>query len=110
MTLTSGERDAGGRKIVVMLSIISVLIGAVLAQRFKVFIFIPAMGIMFLGGIGAGVAQAYSVWWSLLTIVAAGASLQLGYVIGLGMLHVLEAPREEVVAPRSGTSVRNPAA
>ena len=94
----------------VMLSIISVLFGAVLAQRFKVFILIPATGIVFLAAIGAGVAQAYSVWWSILTIAAAGASLQVGYVIGLGMLHVLEAPREEVVAPRSGTSVRNPAA
>lgn len=93
-----------------MLSIISVLSGAVLAQRFKVFILIPATGIVFLAAIGAGVAQAYPVWWSVLTIVAAGASLQLGYIIGLGMHHVLKASPEEVVAPRSGSSVRNPAA
>lgn len=94
----------------VMLLMISGLIGAVLAQRFKVFILIPATGIIFLAAMGAAAAQAYSVWWSLVTIAAGGASLQLGYVIGLGMRHVLEAPRQDVVAPRPRTSVRNPAA
>jgi len=92
-----------------MLSIISVLIGAVLAQRFKVFILLPAAAIMLVVALGTGIAQANSVWWSFLTIVAAGFSLQLGYLIGLGLRHVLEAPKEQVVH-RSGTSVHNRAA
>lgn len=93
----------------IMLLIFSMLVGAVLAQRFKIMILIPASGITLIGAIGTGVAQDYTAWWIILTIAAGGASLQFGYVIGLVMRHVLEAPKEEADALRSGTSVRRPA-
>ena len=71
-----------------LLAMISLLVGAVLAQRFKIMILIPAIGIMLVAAVGAGVAQAHTVWWTILMIAAAGASMQVGYVIGLGIRHV----------------------
>jgi ABC-type transporter Mla maintaining outer membrane lipid asymmetry permease subunit MlaE len=97
-----------GRKNMLLLAMISLLVGAVLAQRFKIMILIPATEIMLVAAVGAGVAQAHAVWWTILTIAAAGASMQLGYVIGLGILHILEAPTVRAEAFRPGTSGRHP--
>lgn len=72
-----------GRKNMLLLATISLLVGAVLAQRFKIMILIPATGIMLVVAVGAGVAQAHTVWWTILMIAAAGASMQVGYIIGL---------------------------
>ena len=74
-----------GRKNMLLLAMISLLVGAVLAQRFKIMILIPATGIMLVAAVGAGVAQAHTVWWTILMIAAAGASMQVGYIIGLGI-------------------------
>ena len=81
-----------------LLAMISLLVGAVLAQRFKIMILIPAIGIMLVAAVGAGVTQAHIVWWTILMIAAAGASMQVGYVIGLGIRHILEAPTERAEA------------
>ena len=86
----------------IMLSIISLLVGAVLAQRFKIMVLIPAAGIM----LGAGAVFAYSGWWTILVIAAAGASMQVGYIIGLVIRRVLEAPGESVQPFRPNTSAR----
>ena len=88
-----------------LLAMISLLVGAVLAQRFKIMILIPATGIMLVAAVGAGGAQAHTVWWTILMIAAAGASMQVGYVIGLGIRHILEAT-ERAEAIRPGTSAR----
>lgn len=92
----------------IMLSTFWLLVGAVLAQRFKIMILMPATAIMLAPMVGIGIAQDYTAWSIILTIAAAGASLQVGYLVGLAMRHVLEAPREEAEALRSGTSVRGP--
>ncbi len=95
-----------GRKNMLLLAMISLLVGAVLAQRFKIMILIPATGIMLVAAVGAGGAQAHTVWWTILMIAAAGVSMQVGYVIGLGIRHILEAPTERAEAIRRGTSAR----
>ena len=92
----------------IMFAMISLLVGAVLAQRFRIMIVIPATGIMVVVALGAGVAQGYTVWWTISMIAAAGASMQVGYIIGLGIRHVLEAPGESTQAFRPGTSARHP--
>jgi hypothetical protein len=40
---------------------------------------------MLVAAVGAGVAQAHTVWWTILMIAAAGASMQVGYT-GAGLL------------------------
>jgi hypothetical protein len=97
---------AGANATMLLLAMISLLVGAVLAQRFKIMILIPAIGIMLVAAVGAGVTQAHIVWWTILMIAAAGASMQVGYVIGLGIRHILEAPTERAEAIRRGTSAR----
>ena len=93
-----------GRKNMLLLATISLLVGAVLAQRFKIMILIPATGIMLVAAVGAGVAQAHTVWWTILMIAAAGASMQVGYL--LASAHILEVPTERAEAIRPGTSAR----
>jgi len=93
----------------IMLATFGLLVGAVLAQRFKIMTLIPVTAMMLVPVAGVGIAQDYTAWWMVSAIAAASASLQAGYVIGLVMRHVLEAPRGEADALRSGTSVRRPA-
>jgi hypothetical protein len=73
------------------LSIISFLVGAALAQRFKVMILMPAI-VIFLGiSFASGVANAQTAWWIALMAAAAAICLQIGYFVGMGVRQVLAA-------------------
>src|SRR5437899_1324367 len=77
-----------------LLIIPSLLVGALLAQRFRIMFVIPATTVALAATVGIAVAQAQTVWWTILTAVAASTSVQIGYLIGLGIRHVLEAAPE----------------
>jgi hypothetical protein len=76
-------------------AIASTLIGAVLAQRFKIMILIPVMALVIGAVIATGFIEANSTWRILLTAGAACLSSQAGYVIGLAIRHFLEAPLDQ---------------
>jgi len=95
----------------IWLAIIGLLVGAVLAQRFKIMVLVPATAMALAAAASTGLVQVHSAGWTI-SIAAAGiASLQIGYFIGLGIRHVIEAPVSE--APRSfrpsASSARHPA-
>jgi hypothetical protein len=71
----------------IWLSIVSLSIGALLAQRFKVIVLVPATLTVLAVAIGAGVAQASSAWLIVGMIAAASVSIQVGYFVGMLIHH-----------------------
>ena len=84
----------------IWLSIVSLSAGALLAQRFRIIVLVPATLTVLVIAIGAGVAQANSVWWIVAMIAAASVSMQVGYFIGMLFQHFLGA----LLASRSSSS------
>jgi hypothetical protein len=88
------------------LAMISLVVGMVLGQRFKVLVLLPAIALALVLAIGGGIVRAESAWWIVLVAAAAATSLQIGYLIGVGIRHALVAAR----ASRSPvTSLTRPA-
>ena len=75
------------------LATVSLLVGMVLGQRFKVLVLMPTIAIALVLAVGAGVARADTVWWIVLMAATTAISLQIGYLIGIGIRHVLVAAR-----------------
>ena len=73
------------------LSIVSFLIGAGLGQHYRVLVLMPATAILLVVAIGTGVAQAQTAWSIVLMVAAAAASIQIGYLVGVAVHHVLAA-------------------
>lgn len=70
-------------------SIISLLFGATLAQRFKVVALLPAMAVvMILAAVTEG-AQPQGVWWLVKMAATAAICLQAGYFFGIVVRHFL---------------------
>ena len=63
------------------LPIVSLVLGAVLAHRYKIIILLPAMLVVTFVAIGAEALNSASS--AILTIVAAGVALQIGYFAGI---------------------------
>ena len=95
----------------VTLSTISFLFGAALAQRFKIMVLMPAMAIVLILAVGAGVMQAQTVWWIILMAAATATCLQFGYFAGIGIRHFLAAApsRESSPLTSAETSARHAA-
>ena len=73
----------------ILLAMVSLLVGALLAQRFKVLVLIPATAIVLGVAFGTGVTHAHTAWSTILTVGAAATSMQIGYlIIGSGVRHV----------------------
>jgi hypothetical protein len=89
---------------VFVLSTASFLVGAVLAQRFKIMVLIPAIATVLTLAVGIGVTNAHTAWSIVLTAAAAATSMQIGYLIGISIHDVLAA-----ASSRSSTSARHPA-
>jgi hypothetical protein len=94
----------------IWLPIVSLAVGALLAQRFKIIALVPATLMVVIVAIGAGVAQGNTVWLIILKIVLATVSTQAGYLVGMLLQHRLGA----LLASRSSslshtTSARDPA-
>jgi hypothetical protein len=72
-----------------LLGIFTLLIGMVLGQRFRVLTLVPAGFLMLLFAIAAGAALGESSWQIGLNAVIAIVCIQLGYLFGLGIRHLL---------------------
>jgi hypothetical protein len=79
--------------IMMMLLLISLLLGMVLGQRFKVLALLPAMAFVLLGVSSAGLAGSQGLWLTVIMAVGAIASLQIGYLAGISIRYFLAAAR-----------------
>ena len=88
--------------------LICLLFGAVLGQRFRVFIILPAMlpAVAFATIVAA--SQGTTAWQILATAVIAVTGLQIGYLDGVGIRHFLAAERaSRLRSKRLAISVSN---
>jgi hypothetical protein len=69
--------------------LIYLLIGSLLAQRFKVFVLLPALAVTIVLAVTLGHHHGYSAWQILIAAVEDIVCLQLGYLAGAGINHVL---------------------
>jgi len=68
----------------VWLSLVSLAVGAILAQRFKIMVLAPAtLVIVVVVAIGSAVAQTSSVWSTILMTATASVGIQIGYFLGM---------------------------
>jgi hypothetical protein len=72
-----------------ILTIVSVLTGAVLGLRFKVLVLAPVTGLLILCVPIVGLAYSLSIATIALTLGLAIAWLQLGYLGGIGARHIM---------------------
>jgi hypothetical protein len=85
--------------------ILCLLVGMVLGQRFKVLVLLPASSLVMAITIAGEMAHANTFWLLCLTAVAAAASLQIGYLLGLGIRYVLVGiPAKPLGASLTGTT------
>lgn len=73
--------------------LISLLVGMVLGQRFKVLAVVPAMAASLLVTIGIGIAHSEGLGRTVLLVALAVASLQIGYLVGVAIRYSLAAAR-----------------
>jgi hypothetical protein len=73
--------------------LISLLVGMVLGQRFKVLILVPGIGLALIFTIAAGVARADGAGTIVLMATAVITSLQIGYLVGTGIRQFSAAAR-----------------
>ncbi len=91
----------------IWLSIVSLSVGALLAQRFTIIVLMPAMFTVVIIAVGTGVAQAHSIWWIVAVIAAANLSMQAGYFFGMLFQHFFGAFLASKSSSFSHTSARN---
>ena len=95
-----------------MLAIICLLFGMVLGQRFNVLVLVPAIALVATLSVVVGVARTDAIWSIAQTAVAAMASVQLGYAMGIWIRFVLGdiSPNRSHATPVGGSSpTRRPA-
>ena len=66
-----------------ILAVVSFTIGALFAQRFKVLSLVPATLFLLIVTGGFGMASTASVWSSVISMIVATISIQVGYFVGL---------------------------
>jgi hypothetical protein len=86
----------------------SLLVGAVLGQRYKVFILLPAMSLALICTITAGIVRAQDAWSIAMVAVCITTAMQIGYLIGTGIRAVLLQPMSQSVLDRIRRSLRKP--
>jgi hypothetical protein len=69
--------------------LIYLLIGLLLAQRFKVLVLVPALAVTIVLAVTLGYHSGYSGWQILIGTIEDVVCLQLGYLAGAGISHVL---------------------
>jgi hypothetical protein len=94
----------------IILSMVSLLVGAVLGQHFKVMVLIPAIAVVLVLAVVTGVTHAQTAWSIVIMAVAAATSLQIGYLLGIAIRHVLAAAlssrSSSLTPPATSSSVR----
>lgn len=76
-----------------LLAILMFLVGMTLGQRFTVFVLAPAIPLAVVIAVGIGIARGQTPGMITLLTVAAVACLQIGYLLGLGVLQLTAAGR-----------------
>jgi hypothetical protein len=76
-----------------VLSTISFVVGVVLGLKFKVLILVPAIGFAAAIISAGGVANGESIWHLTLAVAVAAISVQVGYLGGTVLRHILDAAR-----------------
>ena len=71
-----------------MLIMTSVLLGAALGLRFKVFVLFPVAAVALIGIEAVGFANGSGFAWLALAALAVSVGLQLGYVLGSAAIHI----------------------
>jgi hypothetical protein len=82
-------------------ALVSLLIGLVLAQRFKVLSLIPVILLTLVFAFAADLSGAKAAWTSALTAAITIASLQVGYVLGIAFRQVMLLTRAHRLRPLS---------
>ncbi|HLH93797.1 MAG TPA: hypothetical protein VKW08_01630 [Xanthobacteraceae bacterium] len=77
------------------------LIGAVMGLRFRVLVLVPAMGIALPLTVAAAIIQGYSLGQTLVTAAVGIVGLQVGYLAGVGVRHLLVVARASRIRARS---------
>jgi hypothetical protein len=75
------------RRRLAMLLLLALLLGAVLGQRFKVEILIPAIALAIT--VGALSAHVGALWQIAVAAFSTGVSLQVGYLVGIGIRYIM---------------------
>jgi len=88
---------AGAREgaTLIFLAIPSLLVGAVLAQRFKVLVLLPSTAMVLMAAAVFGLMESYTIGSTMLVAAAGSVSMQAGYLFGLGVRYLLEARSTE---------------
>ncbi len=80
---------AGGHLVMMTLMLICLLLGAVLGQRFKILVLVPGMAVVLPLVAAVGIVRADPYGKIAIAIMVAAASLQLGYLAGTALRHLL---------------------
>jgi hypothetical protein len=88
----------------IWLPIVSLCLGALLAQRFKFIVLVPATLVVAIVAIGATAAQSKSASLTILIIVVASVAMQVGYFVGMLVKHGLGIVFSSRLSPFSQTS------
>ena len=89
-----------------ILAMVSLLVGVVLGQRFKVLVLAPATAIVLV--LAVGVMHDRTAWSIVLVAAAAATSMQIGYLVGIGVHHVLAAALSRRSSPLAPTTTSSP--
>ena len=89
-----------------VLSTVSFLVGAALAQRYTIMVLLPAVATVLTLAVGIGVTNAYTFWSIVVTAATAATSMQIGYLIGMSIHGLLAAASSR---PAPSTTGRHPA-
>jgi hypothetical protein len=84
---------------------ISLLVGAVLGQRFKVLALAPVIALTLLFAVGASLVRHAPAWSSAEIAAVAVVGLQVGYLFGLGFRHLMVLARANRIRASSVSSL-----
>jgi hypothetical protein len=73
----------------ITLSMISLLVGAALGQRFKVMVLVPVIAIVLVVVVATGVLLVQTAWAIVLMAATAATCLQIGYFVGIAIHHLV---------------------
>jgi hypothetical protein len=87
-------------------ALLSLLTGAVLGMRFKVFILPPAIFVIGASILAIEVATSHTAGWAVIVAAAAVTTLQIGYLCGVGVRHAVALARLRPLRDRSQSLAR----
>ncbi len=90
----------------ITLSMISLLVGAALGQRFKVMVLMPVIAIVLVLVVATGVLLAQTAWAIVLMAGVAATCLQIGYFVGIAIHHLVSTASSQ--SPRPSPPPRRP--